>query len=81
VTKQERFQKQIGARVRELRTAKNISQEAFADLCSLHRTHMSLVERGRVNLTMQTFKTILDALEIKPSDFFLAMERPDNSLK
>lgn len=64
------FQKQIGIRVRELRTERDISQEAFADLCSLHRTHMSLLERGRVNITMNTLKMILDALEITASDFF-----------
>jgi len=61
---------QIGVRVRELRNARQISQEAFADLCALHRTHMSLLERGRVNITVNTLKTIIDELGITASEFF-----------
>lgn len=68
------FQIRVGARVRELRNAKKISQEAFADLCSLHRTHMSLLERGQVNITLNTLKVILDALHVKPSEFFRGIE-------
>jgi transcriptional regulator with XRE-family HTH domain len=68
------FQKRIGARVRELRTARGVSQEAFADLCSLHRTHMSLVERGRVNITVNTLKTIMDALDMRASEFFADLD-------
>jgi transcriptional regulator with XRE-family HTH domain len=64
------FQRQIGERVRELRTARGVSQEAFAALCSLHRTHMSLIERGRLNLTLNTLKMVIDALGITVSDFF-----------
>jgi transcriptional regulator with XRE-family HTH domain len=68
------FQKRIGARVRELRTDRRISQEAFADLCSLHRTHMSLLERGRVNITVNTLKAIIDVLGLTPSKFFAGFD-------
>jgi hypothetical protein len=40
----------------------------------LHRTHMSLIERGRLNLTIGTLKAIIDVLEIKASEFFRGME-------
>ena len=70
----EDFQKRVGAQVRELRRARGISQEAFADLCGLHRTHMSLLERGRVNITVNTLRTILDALSLKASVFFAGLE-------
>jgi transcriptional regulator with XRE-family HTH domain len=69
-----KFQKRIGARVRELRTEREISQEAFADLCSLHRTHVSLLERGRVNITMNTLKAILNVLGMKASEFFKGLD-------
>lgn len=68
------FQKRIGTRVRELRTNRRISQEAFADLCSLHRTHMSLLERGRVNITVNTLKAIIDALGVTASEFFAGFD-------
>jgi transcriptional regulator with XRE-family HTH domain len=68
------FQKQIGARVRQLRRAKGISQEAFADACGLHRTHMSLLERGRVNVTVNTLHQITAMLGIRLKDFFSEMK-------
>lgn len=68
------FQKRIGIRVRELRTARQISQEAFADLCDLHRTHMSLLERGRVNITVNTLKAIIDTLGVTASEFFAGFD-------
>ena len=67
------FQKQVGSRVRELRAAKKLSQEAFADACSLHRTHMSLLERGRINITLNTLRQITDVLEIDLADFFVGI--------
>jgi DNA-binding XRE family transcriptional regulator len=64
------LQRRIGARMRELRTAKGISQEAFAEACGLHRTHMSLLERGRINATISTLHHVSKALGISLSEFF-----------
>jgi transcriptional regulator with XRE-family HTH domain len=68
------FQKQIGQRIRALRTAKGISQEEFAAACGLHRTHMSLLERGKVNVTVNTLQQITVVLGIKLKDFFSKMK-------
>jgi transcriptional regulator with XRE-family HTH domain len=68
------FQKQIGQRIRALRTAKGISQEEFAAVCGLHRTHMSLLERGKVNVTVNTLHQITVVLGIKLKDFFSKMK-------
>jgi transcriptional regulator with XRE-family HTH domain len=68
------FQARIGARIRELRTSREISQETLADLCSIHRTHMSLLERGRTNMTMKTLKAIVDSLGVTASQFFTGIE-------
>jgi transcriptional regulator with XRE-family HTH domain len=69
------IQKQIGKRIKDLRTAKGVSQEAFADNCGLHRTHMSLLERGRVNFTIRTLVQITEALEIELHEFFSGVRR------
>jgi len=69
-----KFQKRIGVRVRELRLKRGVSQEAFAAQCALHRTHMSMIERGRLNIGVVTLKMIIDALEIKASEFFRGMD-------
>lgn len=51
-------QKKLGKRIRELRKKKGVSQEAFADLCRIHRVHMSGIERGLVNLSIATLAKI-----------------------
>ncbi|MEZ5814341.1 MAG: helix-turn-helix transcriptional regulator [Alphaproteobacteria bacterium] len=33
-------------RIRAMRKAKGLSQEDFADLCSLHRTYIGAIERS-----------------------------------
>jgi transcriptional regulator with XRE-family HTH domain len=35
---------------------------------------MSLLERGEVNITLNTLKTILDALDITASKFFAGID-------
>lgn len=64
------FQKRLGARVREIRTARGFSQESFAEECELHRTHVSLLERGRINITVNTVRQIAQVLEISLSELF-----------
>lgn len=64
------FQKRLGARVREIRTARGYSQESFAEACELHRTHVSLLERGRINITVNTARQIAHVLEISLSELF-----------
>ena len=64
------FQKRLGARVRQVRTAKGFSQESFAEACDLHRTHVSLLERGRINITVNTARQIAHVLEISLAELF-----------
>ena len=64
------FQKRLGARIREIRTSHDFSQESFAEACDLHRTHVSLLERGRINITVNTARTIARVLEISLSELF-----------
>ena len=74
MNRDEGFQRLVGAKIREIRKSRGVSQESFADLCGLHRTHMSLVERGKLNFTLSTLRAILDSLEVKASDFFAGIE-------
>ena len=57
----------FGRRVRELRKAKGFSQEALAEKCSLDRTYVSSVERGRRNLSLRSIRTIAEALGVSMS--------------
>ena len=68
------FQKRLGARVREIRTAQEFSQEGFAEACGLHCTHVSLLERGRINITLNTARQIAHVLRISLSELFRGLD-------
>jgi transcriptional regulator with XRE-family HTH domain len=53
----------FGARVRDLRKAKGLSQEQFADRCGLDRTYMSGIECGKRNVSLRNVEVIAHALE------------------
>ena len=61
------IQVELGARVRELRKKKGLSQEKFADICGLHRSHMGEIERGRANITLATLFIIAEKLQTAAS--------------
>jgi transcriptional regulator with XRE-family HTH domain len=54
----------FGDRVRELRKAKGLSQEAFASICGLDRTYISGIERGVRNISLLNIQLIAKALDI-----------------
>jgi transcriptional regulator with XRE-family HTH domain len=67
---QQSIQKDLGARIRELRTKKQWSQEEFADICDIHRSHMGEIERGETNVTLSTLLVVTRKLEITISSLF-----------
>jgi transcriptional regulator with XRE-family HTH domain len=58
----------FGLRLRELREAKELSQEAFAAECGLDRTYISGIERGRRNVSLRNIEVIAKALGISISE-------------
>lgn len=68
-TKQEILIK-FGIRVRQVRKAKNLSQEGLADRASLHRTYIGMIERAEKNITLLNIDKIAKALEINIKDLF-----------
>ena len=68
------FQKRLGARIREIRTALKFSQESFADACELHRTHVSLLECGKINITVNTARQIAHVLQITLCELFRGLD-------
>lgn len=46
----------LAANIRAYREEKNLSQEAFSDLCGIHRTYVGSVERGKRNVTLSTLE-------------------------
>ena len=54
----------FGSRVRQLRQAHGLSQEAFADKCGLDRTYISGIERGKRNVALRNIESIARALGV-----------------
>lgn len=70
IIRMQAVQKALGARIRELRVKKGWSQEEFADLCGIHRSHMGEIERGETNLTLSTMLVITHKLNVSISSIF-----------
>ena len=63
--------KVFGKNLRKYRTDKKISQEKFAEICNLHRTYISDIERGQRSIALNNIQKIADALEIETYKLFL----------
>ena len=64
----------FGKTIRRLRTQQNIAQEAFADLCDLHRTYISDIELGKRNISLENIEKIATALGTNVSQLFAEVE-------
>ena len=62
------LQVQLGSRIRERRSRMGWSQETFADMCGLNRSHMGEIERGRANITLATLQIVAQKLGTTPSE-------------
>ncbi|MFD1190814.1 helix-turn-helix domain-containing protein [Phenylobacterium conjunctum] len=54
----------LAANVRQLRKAKGLSQDAFADECGVHRTYVGGVERGEYNVSVDNIERFAKALGV-----------------
>jgi transcriptional regulator with XRE-family HTH domain len=64
------IQKQFGERVRQLRLARNLSQEELAFKAGVHRTYLGSIERGERNPSLKNIAAIAKALDITLSELF-----------
>lgn len=61
----------FGSNLRKYRNEKGISQEKFAEMCGLHRTYISDIERFRRSISLENIQRIADALEIETYKLFV----------
>jgi transcriptional regulator with XRE-family HTH domain len=65
------LRKRFGLRVKELRLATGLSQEAFADRCGFARSYMSRIERGAANPSLDAVEVLAQALGVMVSELFI----------
>ena len=61
----------IGANVRRLREAMDISQEELADISGYHRTYVGGIERGEKNISIATLAALAGALGVEAHELLL----------
>jgi len=64
----------LGVRIRELRTRRGWSQEAFADVAGVHRTYMGHLERGEKNVSFLSIVRVANALGVTLSELVTGLE-------
>ncbi len=64
------FAIKFGERVRQLREVNRWSQEQLASKSGLHRTHISLIERGKRSVRLETIDVLANALDVEAENLF-----------
>ena len=62
--------KEVGSRIKKVRTSLGISREKLADQLGLGVSHMGLIERGERGVTLRICRNICDVLSIS-SDYLV----------
>lgn len=65
-----KFLATLGARIKELRLGKEMSQNDLAIQCNFEKASMSRIESGKTNITVLTLRKISKALEVDIAEFF-----------
>jgi transcriptional regulator with XRE-family HTH domain len=65
----------FGQVVRQYREKQGVSQEAFADRAGIHRTYVSSIERGKVQISIAIAQRVAEALEVPLSRIWRDVER------
>lgn len=60
------LQRRVGRNLAGWRKARQLSQEAFAEVLGYHRTYVGALERGERNLTLRALERIAHRLDVEP---------------
>ena len=60
----------LGLKIRIERQKKKISQEKLAELSSLNRNFIGMIERGETNVTVKNLENIANALQLPIKELF-----------
>jgi len=62
--------KKLGNKIRYYRKLQDLSQEKLAELISVSRNYVGMIERAEVNTPVDTIFDIASVLKIKPKQLF-----------
>ena len=61
----------FGTNLKKYRKEQGLSQEKLADMCGLHRTYISAIERYRRSISLENVQRIADALDVDTYKLFI----------
>ncbi len=67
---QREVKRRFGARLHQLRKARDMTQEDVAFAANLDRSYLSAIERGKKNVSLVNIHRIADALEVGTGELF-----------
>lgn len=73
------IEKTFGRVIRKRRERMELSQEAFADKAGVHRTYISSIERGKVQVSIGIAMQLANALETRLSVIWRDIEKQDQA--
>jgi transcriptional regulator with XRE-family HTH domain len=74
--KMDDLRKDVGRRIRSLREAGSLTQEELGEKAGLNYKFIGELERGRVNVSLDSLVKIAEALEVKIGDLFFKEKIP-----
>jgi len=74
-----RTRRLLAQKLKLLRFTRGWSQEVLAELCGLHRSYISEIERQQINVSLDNLEKLADAFEITASEL-LSGPRPEDFL-
>lgn len=70
----------LGTRIRGLRKAKELTQAEFASEIGMDYRYLGGIERGEINVTIDTLEKISQGFEIEPYQLFLFSGQPKSKI-
>ena len=67
--------KVLGETIKKRRIELNLSQEKFAELCNVHRTYISQIERGLKSVSVKILFSLAENLNASPSELIKEVEQ------
>lgn len=70
---------EIGQRIRKVRRARNLSQDALAEKVGISTTHMSHIETGNTKLSLAVFVELATALDVRADELLFDSTAADRT--
>ena len=74
-TVNKKVRQELGMTIRRKRHKLNLSQEDFADKANIHRTYVSSIELGKVDVSISIAFKIANALNVSLSNLLKEVEK------